>query len=137
MTRIHVLKGTGDNCTCGDCSVLYGGTCYTTPINNFLDRIEKTVKSVSKNEGKIVSKADMRRALEAMRPLFRKRYKITGAEYDKCYYGYLPLAIFCANGYAEGSKHNYDKSEARHFYRLARFWVLRDLEKNTGLDKKK
>lgn len=31
---IAFLIGRGENCTCGDCPVLYGGECMTTKENN-------------------------------------------------------------------------------------------------------
>lgn len=32
--EIGVMFGRGENCTCPDCPVLYGGECYTTEENN-------------------------------------------------------------------------------------------------------
>lgn len=32
--EVVFLIGRGENCTCADCPVLYGGECYTTDTNN-------------------------------------------------------------------------------------------------------
>lgn len=126
-TRIHLLKGTGSNCTCGDCAVLYGGTCYTTPINNFLDRIDAAALKVV-GQKTYICISDLHRFLEKVRQPVKKRYKLTNDQYDERYYSWAPL-FYMALGYREDRNKRYDWHEARRAYRRARGWVLSDIEK--------
>lgn len=114
-----MLKGSGSNCTCYDCSVLYGGECYSTPINNMLDRMETIVKTigVSKRDGSL----RVENTLDQMRSLVLKRLKITAQKFNKKYNLLLPLyfmALTCPNPVR--------KSE---WYRHARFSLYLNLER--------
>ena len=81
-TRIHILRGTGRNCTCGDCPVLYGGECWTTPENDFLDALGARVAKATVN-GRVVSKNDMHKALEAIRSPVKKYLHISEEIYNR------------------------------------------------------
>lgn len=127
MSRIHILVGIGSNCTCGDCAVLYGGDCYTTPTNNMLDKIDKVAAQIIGLKG-YICKTDTHRFLEEIRPLVCKQYKLTNKQFDKHYYLWLPF-LYMAMGYGEGDG-NYSKSSARQMYRRARRFVLSGIEKD-------
>jgi hypothetical protein len=127
MTKIHILKGTGDNCTCGDCAVLYGGECYTTPENNFLDQLGERIAKATVN-GRIVSKNDMHKALEAMRSPVKKYIHLNDATYNEHYYALLPLLYIIANGLVLDEKRNYDQSDARLHWKRARMFAFREYQ---------
>lgn len=127
MDGIHFLKGTGSNCTCSDCSVLYGGTCSTTAENNFLDRIEKVALTLVGTKS-YICRWDTTKFLEAIRPIVRKRYKWSNAEYDKQFYVWLPF-LYMAVGYKENKDKNYDHSDARLMYKRARSLTFWNIEK--------
>lgn len=124
--EIHFLKGTGSNCTCGDCSVLYGGRCYTTPINNWLDRVERIARRIY-DEKPYICKTDLRKFLDSIGPLVCKRYKISIEKYSETYYGWSPL-FFTMISFKVMEGGNYDVASARLMYRRSRFYLLRALE---------
>lgn len=124
MDGIHFLKGTGSNCTCNDCAVLYGGTCYTTPTNNFLDKLEQDVQKwlsfTPTGRPKKVSDNYTDQCIErVVRPAFMKYKKISRSQFYEKYYSFLPL-IFLMNS---------DKKDAKHMYRKARIMLFWDIEK--------
>lgn len=127
MTTIHILKGTGDNCTCGHCAVLYGGECHTTPENNFLDRLGGRIAKATVN-GRVVSKNDMHKALEAIRSPVKKYMHLNDAAYNENYYALLPLLYIIANGLVLDERRNYDQSDARHYWKRARMFALREYQ---------
>lgn len=130
---IHILKGTGRNCTCGDCAVLYGGSCGTTKDNDFMDRVESiALKQLGSKT--YVCKSDIHRFLEAIRPVVRKRYKWTNAQYDKHYYTWSPF-LYMNLGYREDKGKRYEHWDARRAFRRARLWVLWDIEKQFKTEK--
>lgn len=128
MNGIHFLKGSGSNCTCYDCSVLYGGKCYTTPTNNFLDRLEKDVRKylafTPTGRPKKVSDHYLDRCIEdVIRVPFMKFAKIDKSLFYKKYYTLLPLIFLMTS----------DKAEARGMYRRGRqilFTSITDEYKN-------
>ena len=126
IVNMCILKGSGSNCTCGDCSVLYGGTCYTTPINNWLDRVEKIAYSVV-GKKKYICATDVNKFLEKLRPLVCNRYKIKRNKFDKNYYMWAPMFYHCL-AYRE-SNNNYDKYDARKMYKMSRITLLWATEK--------
>ena len=82
---IHILKGTGENCTCGDCSVLYGGDCWTTQMNNLLDKFDEKVYELwvlAKNP----SVYQIQKTLAPFKKEIMKMEKITSKEFDEYFY---------------------------------------------------
>lgn len=135
MAEIHFLRGRGDNCTCHDCSVLYGGTCYTTPYNNLLDKIEKKVlKSL---DHKYISKGRINRSIEEIRPLAKKYFKISDSIFDSYFYNWLPLIFIMTSGLHKKDIHpNASAYDVRRKYMDARIWTLWAIEKEYELSKK-
>ena len=116
---IHILKGTGNNCSCGDCSVLYGGECYTTPINNFLDILEKAVinnlKFTPTGKIKKISNYQIDSCIETVvRPLFKKYKNIKDTRFYDYFYNFLPLIFILTS----------NEKEARGFYRRSRMQIF-------------
>jgi hypothetical protein len=124
-TRIHILKGTGRNCTCGDCPVLYGGECWTTPENDFLDALGARVAKATVN-GRVVSKNDMHKALETIRSPVKKYLHISEEIYNENYYALLPLLYIISNGLIDDQKRQYDRRDARSYWQRARMFALRE-----------
>jgi hypothetical protein len=82
---IHFLIGNGKNCTCYDCSVLYGGECYSTPDNNFLDKVEKITNLYRSKT--YICRSDTNKFLEQIKPIVIKHLNIkaVGALANKIY----------------------------------------------------
>lgn len=132
MTRIHILKGTGDNCTCNDCSVLYGGDCWTTPYNDFLDMLELAVVNyltlTPTGRTRIVSDGIMNKCIEEIvRPMVQKFSKVTRSQFYNQYYGFMPLLYLMTS----------EKKMARYWYRRSRLWLFLDFEKSVKESSKK
>lgn len=113
--NIHVLYGTGSNCTCYDCVVLYGGKCATTPINNMLDDLEEAVlEYLGKTPtGKVRKKSDsyMDKCIEhVVKPHILSFEKIDGKRFYNYYYGFMPLLYLMTSA----------NKEAKRFYRMSR-----------------
>lgn len=124
MTYIHILKGTGSNCTCYDCVVLYGGKCATTKDNNFLDHLEKKVlKYLTKTptgKPRKISDSYMDKCIEeVVRPEVSKYLKIKRNLFDRQYYSFMPLLFIMTS----------QNKEATKWYKRARNWefdLIRD-----------
>lgn len=128
MDGIHILRGRGNNCTCYDCSVLYGGTCYTTPYNNFLDKIEKSVLKAVDN--RYISYGRMNKAIEAIRPHAIKYFKISSKEFDSYFYNWLPLLFIMTSTLHKKDIHpNASAYDVRRKYMEARLFILWGIEK--------
>jgi hypothetical protein len=127
MTRVHILKGTGDNCSCADCPVLYGGECYTTPENDFLDKLGERISKATVN-GRVVSKNDMHKALEAMRSPVKKYLHVSDEIYNKNYYALLPLLYIISNGLVADERRRYDRHDARSYWQRARMFAFREYQ---------
>jgi len=123
---IHILKGTGRNCTCGDCAVLYGGSCGTTKDNDFMDRVEKVALKLGAKT--YICKSDIHRFLEGIRPIIKKRYRWTNKQFDEKYYTWLPF-LYMNLGYREDKGKRYEHWDARRAFKRSRLWVLWDIEK--------
>lgn len=124
MTYIHILRGTGNNCTCYDCAVLYGGKCDTTPDNNFLDKLEKQVLQYLNYTptGKPRKKSDLYSDSvinEIMRPALRKYWKVQNNQFDRKYYTLMPLVYLMTS----------DRKEASGWYRRSRNWLFNSIHK--------
>lgn len=129
MAEIHFLRGRGNNCTCYDCAVLYGGTCSTTPDNNFLDKVEKTILKIL--EGKYISYGRINKAIEAIRPLAKKYYKIDNKTFDKYFYNWLPLVFIITSTLPTKQIHpNASAYDVRRKYMEARLVILWNVEKD-------
>lgn len=123
MNGIHFLRGSGSNCTCADCSVLYGGDCFTTPVNNMLDRVEERVIKfltytptgrIKKNSNNHI---DM--AIEhAVKGPVCKFLKIKSDQFYEKYYCFLPLVFLLMS----------DRKSAKRMYRRARYCLFRSIE---------
>lgn len=129
MTEIHILRGVGYNCSCSDCSVLYGGECYTTEINNMLDKVEKDLEKYlsftktgrKKKESSYAIDSSIE---EIIKPAFvkyiKKEHKIKIDFYEK-YYSFLPLVYLMTS-----SKKTYNK----RMYQRGRLMVFKYIESN-------
>lgn len=120
---IHILKGTGNNCTCYDCPVLYGGDCPSTPVNNFLDKIENLlIEFLSKTptgRPRRVSSPMMERVIEEIiRMPFCKKYKISKDRFYNGFYLFLPL-VFLMTSDKKDAKEAYRKARIMLFYRIS------------------
>lgn len=134
MDGLHILKGTGSNCTCYDCSVLYGGTCGTTPDNNFLDKIEKAI--LKEVENKYFSYGRINKVLETIRPQAKKYFKIDNATFDNHYYGWLPLVYIVTSVLKGKAIHpNASAYDVRRQYMQARLMILWNVEKDYKVTK--
>lgn len=121
--NLHILKGTGDNCSCHDCVVLYGGECYTTPINNMLDDMEAKLelylaKTPTGREKKKTGYAIDSAIEKVMMPIFKKEAAITKTVFYKKYYAFLPLVYLMTSE----AKHN-----DRRLYARARMSIYLDI----------
>jgi hypothetical protein len=117
---IHVLYGTGANCSCYDCVVLYGGECDSTPTNNFLDSLEEAViEYLAKTPtGKIRKKSDsyMDKCIEVIvKPHILAFTGINGKRFYNYYFGFMPLLYLMTSA---------NKKEAPKFYRISRNMVF-------------
>lgn len=126
METIHILKGTGDNCSCYDCAVLYGGTCGTTEINNMLDKLEKDLEKYLSFTKTGRKKKQSAYAIDSsiekiIKPVFTKHLKLKKLEFYEKYYSFLPL-IYCMTS----DKKSYDEQ----FYKIGRMMLFNDIEKN-------
>lgn len=123
MNYIHILRGTGDNCTCTDCVVLYGGECATTKDNNFLDDLEiKVLKYLNFTPtGRVrkISDAYMDSCINnIVRPAIRKYTKCHRNQFNRYYYGFMPLLYLMTSTRKEG---------ARLWYRRSRNMLYTDI----------
>ena len=121
-TRIHILRGVGSNCTCGDCVVLYGGKCHTTPTNNMLDAIEKALNQylnfTPTGKPRKVSDYFIDESVEQiLRQPICKREKLTRTQFYQHYYAFTSLVYLMTS----------DKREARYGYRRARYMLYTTL----------
>lgn len=124
MSKIHILRGRGNNCTCMDCITLYGGKCDTSADNNFLDSIEeKVIEYLSFTpKGKVRKTSDyfMDSCINnIIRPAVRKYAKIHVNQFDRKYYLFMPMIYLMTS----------DRKSAEHWYRRARNWVYNDVIK--------
>jgi len=120
--NMHILYGTGTNCTCFDCVVLYGGECDTTKDNDFLDEIEEKVLKfltvTPTGREKKVSDAAMDEVLDTVvRPMVQKYCKVQRKTFYQVFYGFMPLLYLMTS----------DKKEARRWYRRSRIWLFSEL----------
>lgn len=127
--NLHILRGTGKNCTCLDCIVLYGGECQTTRTNNFLDKLEQKVlhylNTTPTGKQRKVSDSFMDSCInDVVRPMVRKHEKVHTNQFNRYYYGFMPLLYIMTSDRKEG---------ARYWYRRARNWeyekVIEDIKK--------
>lgn len=89
-----ILKGNGDNCTCIDCIVLYGGECLTTPINNALDKFDCEVEELFKR-GKNLSHYQLYKIIKPVFKTIKKDNPYLSVKYlDDCYKMFMPLMYF-------------------------------------------
>lgn len=120
MSEIHVLIGRGNNCSCSDCSVLYGGDCYTTPINNMLDKmevdIEKYLSFTPTGRKKKLSGYAIDSVIEQIiKPVFTKYINNKKIDFYSKYYTFLPLVYLMTSNKKEFSKHYYMKARGMLF----------------------
>lgn len=123
--NFHFLKGTGDNCTCYDCVVLYGGKCDTTPDNNFLDSLEvkilKYLNFTPTGRARKISDSYMDSCINnIVRPAVRKYLKVHQNQFDRKYYYFMPLLYLMTSDRKEG---------ANHWYRRSRNMLFNDFTK--------
>jgi hypothetical protein len=124
-TQIHILKGTGDNCTCHDCIVLYGGECDTTPINNMLDKMEEDIQKFLDFTPTGRKKKPSRYAIESavetiIKPMWKKYSKSKVDFYSK-FHIFSPLVYFVTS-----QKKNYDS----YYYKRTRALLLDLIEED-------
>lgn len=106
MSDLHILKGTGNNCSCNDCSVLYGGDCYTTPINDFLDSIQEKVRAyIPTMRVREASSAD--KALNHIKKDLLRELEISSTVYYKRYYVIVQLVYLFTSTFAYVDKYEY------------------------------
>jgi hypothetical protein len=132
MKYLHVLRGSGNNCTCLDCVVLYGGVCDTTKDNDFLDELEnKVIKYISFTPtGRIrkISDSYMDSCInDVIRPIVKKYAKIHENQYLRKYYLFMPLIFLMTS----------DRKAAELWYRRSRNWVFTDIIKQMKESSKK
>ncbi len=115
MTYIHFLRGSGDNCTCYDCPVLYGFDCPTTPENNFLDQLEasalKYLNLTPTGKVRKVSDSYMDSCInDIVRPKVKKFERIHRNQFDRKYYCFMPLLYLITSDRKEGANRWYRKA---------------------------
>lgn len=121
MNGIHILKGTGDNCTCYDCSVLYGGDCWTTPDNNKLDKLEKSFEQfMSKTPtGRMKKVSDW-----AYCDFIENHLKTVMCKgmseklYYEHFYSWLPLLFMMSSPHKEKARQRYRQARYSIYYKI-------------------
>ncbi len=124
MNGIHILIGRGKNCTCYDCSVLYGGKCYTTEDNNLLDCLEKNFEHFMSKTPSGRTKKVSGWAYDDFIENFVKKIMCKGVSRKKFYdhyWGWLPLLFMMSSPH---------KEKARGTYRKARMMVYQSIKKD-------
>lgn len=126
---IHILKGTGDNCTCYDCVVLYGGECDSTEDNNILDVLEENIVNylnfTPTGRPRKTSDYYMDSCIEkVVMPIVVKYLKIKKNQFYHKYYSFMPLLYLMTSDRKLG---------ARYFYRRTRNWMFNDFKKGVLL----
>lgn len=100
--NIIICRGTGHNCTCYDCIVLYGGSCQTSFHNDILDAFTEEVKKIMKNGSREMSKTALHECLDALKKLVVQNYNVSSQKFHKEYYSFIPL-VFYVIGYEQTS----------------------------------
>lgn len=118
-TVLHILRGTGSNCTCGDCAVLYGGTCGTTRMNNMLDQFDLLIEKTLVTKGKNPSEYQSNKLFRWLCPRVCKLEKISPKQFNSFYYCFAVL-IFMAWGTTP-------EVRKTHMYRRARMIAYGDI----------
>lgn len=122
-STIHILYGTGTNCTCYDCFDLYGGECATTRDNDFLDALEEKViqylELTPTGRKRVTSDSYMDKCInDVVSPAVRKELKIKTTVFDKQYYSFMPLLFLMTS----------ERKKANRWYRRSRNWIYSDIK---------
>ena len=112
MNNIHILYGNGENCTCNDCVVLYGGNCGTTPVNNLLDNMELEVlsflRSTPTGRVRVNSEPYTDKVIESViYPILRTNSVgiLTMTNFNKQYYIWLPFVYLLTTERIKGRQY--------------------------------
>lgn len=122
--RIHILRGRGDNCSCYDCCVLYGGECATTKTNDFLDTLEEQVNEylnfTPTGKPRVNSSSYIDKCIDVViRPAVCKFLKVKKKDFYEKYYVFTQLIFLMTS----------DKRGAESMYRRARGMLFDTLER--------
>lgn len=124
-STIHILYGTGTNCTCYDCVDLYGGECATTVDNDFLDELEEKVIAylTYTPTGRLKKQSDfaMEDTIERIvRPAVMKHLQIPAKAFYEVFYGFMPVLYLMTS----------DRKQESRWYRKARYWLFDEFRTN-------
>lgn len=130
MNGLHILKGTGDNCTCFDCPVLYGSDCYSTPMNNVLDEFDAFIENELVAKNKKQSTYQLFNAYSVIAGKLHKIDKYKRKVWDN-HYSLLSPLFFMAWGKAlsiGGDREMYRNTRALSYFHILD--VLKQIEEN-------
>ena len=132
MSNICVLRGRGDNCTCDDCVVLYGGECWTTKINDALDKFDDAVE-IHYNKNKNLSHYQLYKIITPIFKTIKKDcVKLKVSDLDNYYKMFMPLMF-----YSWGKDKNFRDSYDYKYYRYSIYrYIVGGLERNIEAWKK-